>query len=126
MIRRPPRSTRTDPLFPYTTLLRSPGNAVAQFTKERFEFVGAAMHVSDDVEGAFEIAAVAFRSHFDPHGLDPDAADGRSGAGFSWTLDARANRSANRDRRVMSEKMRATSSMTSLDIPPAPEYSRYH
>src|SRR3546814_11277710 len=27
MIRRPPRSTRTDTLFPYTTLFRSPGNA---------------------------------------------------------------------------------------------------
>src|SRR3546814_2216487 len=26
MIRRPPRSTRTDTLFPYTTLFRSPGN----------------------------------------------------------------------------------------------------
>src|SRR3546814_11707136 len=25
MIRRPPRSTRTDPLFPYTTLFRSEG-----------------------------------------------------------------------------------------------------
>src|SRR3546814_8649887 len=25
MIRRPPRSTRTDTLFPYTTLVRSPG-----------------------------------------------------------------------------------------------------
>src|SRR3546814_13038342 len=25
MIRRPPRSTLTDPLFPYTTLFRSPG-----------------------------------------------------------------------------------------------------
>src|SRR3546814_15936931 len=29
MIRRPPRSTRTDTLFPYTTLFRSPGR-VAQ------------------------------------------------------------------------------------------------
>src|SRR3546814_19246675 len=31
MIRRPPRSTRTDTLFPYTTLFRSglPGNATA-------------------------------------------------------------------------------------------------
>src|SRR3546814_10719620 len=29
MIRRPPRSTRTDTLFPYTTLFRSPGNGVA-------------------------------------------------------------------------------------------------
>src|SRR3546814_12166976 len=27
MIRRPPRSTRTDTLFPYTTLFRSPPNA---------------------------------------------------------------------------------------------------
>src|SRR3546814_2014824 len=27
MIRRPPRSTRTDTLFPYTTLFRSPGHA---------------------------------------------------------------------------------------------------
>src|SRR3546814_12447759 len=27
MIRRPPRSTRTDTLFPYTTLFRSPANA---------------------------------------------------------------------------------------------------
>src|SRR3546814_5582853 len=27
MIRRPPRSTRTDTLFPYTTLFRSPGCA---------------------------------------------------------------------------------------------------
>src|SRR3546814_18564578 len=29
MIRRPPRSTRTDTLFPYTTLFRSPGPAPA-------------------------------------------------------------------------------------------------
>src|SRR3546814_7053319 len=29
MIRRPPRSTRTDTLFPYTTLFRSPARRVA-------------------------------------------------------------------------------------------------
>src|SRR3546814_16951844 len=28
MIRRPPRSTRTDPLFPYTTLFRSPASGL--------------------------------------------------------------------------------------------------
>src|SRR3546814_14614254 len=28
MIRRPPRSTRTDTLFPYTTLFRSPGKII--------------------------------------------------------------------------------------------------
>src|SRR3546814_2628102 len=30
MIRRPPRSTRTDTLFPYTTLFRSDGGVIAQ------------------------------------------------------------------------------------------------
>src|SRR3546814_2910473 len=30
MIRRPPRSTRTDTLFPYTTLFRSAGKGIAQ------------------------------------------------------------------------------------------------
>src|SRR3546814_2764991 len=30
MIRRPPRSTRTDTLFPYTTLFRSPSGPVRQ------------------------------------------------------------------------------------------------
>src|SRR3546814_8379540 len=32
MIRRPPRSTRTDTLFPYTTLFRSPAYVVASLT----------------------------------------------------------------------------------------------
>src|SRR3546814_15079391 len=32
MIRRPPRSTRTDTLFPYTTLFRSDGADVGYFT----------------------------------------------------------------------------------------------
>src|SRR3546814_12540747 len=31
MIRRPPRSTRTDTLYPYTTLFRSAGIPVAEF-----------------------------------------------------------------------------------------------
>src|SRR3546814_15562328 len=33
MIRRPPRSTRTDTLFPYTTLFRSLGAHVRQFVR---------------------------------------------------------------------------------------------
>src|SRR3546814_14060538 len=36
MIRRPPRSTRTDTLFPYTTLFRSPGTVVID-TRNDFE-----------------------------------------------------------------------------------------
>src|SRR3546814_947643 len=35
MIRRPPRSTLTDPLFPYTTLFRSPGNCTLSFPTQR-------------------------------------------------------------------------------------------
>src|SRR3546814_8157501 len=42
MIRRPPRSTRTDTLFPYTTLFRSPPiadvAALADFIDERAAF----------------------------------------------------------------------------------------
>src|SRR3546814_2192020 len=34
MIRRPPRSTRTDTLFPYTTLFRSEGGYARQLTDE--------------------------------------------------------------------------------------------
>src|SRR3546814_20691062 len=40
MIRRPPRSTRTDTLFPYTTLFRSPFE---------FQHEGAARHQGHDV-----------------------------------------------------------------------------
>src|SRR3546814_6905645 len=49
MIRRPPRSTRTDTLFPYTTLFRSPADAylglrlrVSQ--RERAEISGGNQH----------------------------------------------------------------------------------
>src|SRR3546814_16565338 len=49
MIRRPPRSTRTDTLFPYTTLFRSPDHELGEaehfavaVTERRFQRVGAA------------------------------------------------------------------------------------
>src|SRR3546814_5317776 len=35
MIRRPPRSTRTDTLFPYTTLFRSPRSGMALIPEDR-------------------------------------------------------------------------------------------
>src|SRR3546814_12645601 len=38
MIRRPPRSTRTDTLFPYTTLFRSEGNATKGFGDIDWEY----------------------------------------------------------------------------------------
>src|SRR3546814_14928014 len=42
MIRRPPRSTRTDTLFPYTTLFRSP--AKDQFLDRSVDDVNALIH----------------------------------------------------------------------------------
>src|SRR3546814_281338 len=39
MIRRPPRSTRTDTLFPYTTLFRSAAAATFVLLKQRIETI---------------------------------------------------------------------------------------
>src|SRR3546814_10352087 len=41
MIRRPPRSTRTDTLFPYTTLFRSPSCGHTNFTGHPFRTIEA-------------------------------------------------------------------------------------
>src|SRR3546814_2461289 len=50
MIRRPPRSTRTDTPFPYTTLFRSRGDDEAQNTAE--EEVGAGnVHSGNRADG---------------------------------------------------------------------------
>src|SRR3546814_14167966 len=49
MIRRPPRSTRTDTLFPYTTLFRSPGN-------DRFLVPGNAYSINEKAWGGYGLA----------------------------------------------------------------------
>src|SRR3546814_3332153 len=51
MIRRPPRSTRTDTLFPYTTLFRSP--------RRLLPVDRAAVHAGAEFDQRVEIAAVA-------------------------------------------------------------------
>src|SRR3546814_15673922 len=48
MIRRPPRSTRTDTLFPYTTLFRSPDEIVNPVVA-RVEIIDADVHHLQDV-----------------------------------------------------------------------------
>src|SRR3546814_3734233 len=50
MIRRPPRSTRTDTLFPYTTLFRS--DRPERRAEAADQAVGEAVHAEHDVEGA--------------------------------------------------------------------------
>src|SRR3546814_1929271 len=44
MIRRPPRSTRTDTLFPYTTLFRSKARKAASGVRRRGAGVGVRAH----------------------------------------------------------------------------------
>src|SRR3546814_6106206 len=62
MIRRPPRSTRTDTLFPYTTLFRSQGQALR-----------AAELAGDDPPAVRRFAGPGDR-HRDPGARDPDPA----------------------------------------------------
>src|SRR3546814_20957600 len=56
MIRRPPRSTLTDTLFPYTTLFRSPRGSENASQCERVgtsvESLGFVAEVAHDVDGA--------------------------------------------------------------------------
>src|SRR3546814_12644767 len=69
MIRRPPRSTRTDTLFPYTTLFRSVDRAMVAAGAAHLSMIGepeAAVGVEDDVIRTFEalaLEAVVKRGH---------------------------------------------------------------
>src|SRR3546814_11992628 len=57
-IRRPPGSTRTDTLFPYTTLVRSPKSNAAHFRDSCFSDAELAIH-------AYENAPANYRQAFD-------------------------------------------------------------
>src|SRR3546814_9458247 len=56
MIRRPPRSTRTDTLFPYTTLFRSPPTAIARFDAVDGDPPAANAKLAGDAIGHFIMA----------------------------------------------------------------------
>src|SRR3546814_18070649 len=76
MIRRPPRSTRTDTLFPYTTLFRSPDPPGCGAAAKRFPVVllhagrhpRPARHLRPGLAGHADGAGVAPRSD---HGEPP-------------------------------------------------------
>src|SRR3546814_11322478 len=55
MIRRPPRSTRTDTLFPYTTLFRSPADAAAAAWCARHDLLGAGLAERTALRAAFDL-----------------------------------------------------------------------
>src|SRR3546814_19162629 len=58
MIRRPPRSTRTDTLFPYTTLFRSRG--VANVERIRADLSAAQLYTIPDFEEPWIDAPISF------------------------------------------------------------------
>src|SRR3546814_18972468 len=79
MIRRPPRSTRTDTLFPYTTLFRSdavPGAVLDQFAQVPYLAVddadGGARHPVPGLVGAVDRLV---RPHLDAPGIGADGGD---------------------------------------------------
>src|SRR3546814_12318545 len=66
MLRRPPRSTRTDTLFPYTTLFRSHVPAFLDWSSGRILHFEASR--SDRLERGHEVIDPAFAEHV---GLGP-------------------------------------------------------
>src|SRR3546814_15052683 len=62
MLRRPPRSTRPDPLFPYTTLFRSIGEPGPLFASGRAigtDFPNGLLLVTDEDEAGFKAVSIA-------------------------------------------------------------------
>src|SRR3546814_14410401 len=63
MIRRPPRSTRPDTLFPYTTLFRS--NHASAVLINAFEHIAQATHRNDTYIAARQLLAQAVQDDLD-------------------------------------------------------------
>src|SRR3546814_17041359 len=90
MIRRPPRSTRTDTLFPYTTLFRSP-RCLATDARSVSVFRAAA-HVPDALLASAERAGTGADATPGHCPLRADCDDAGRGAGPSCATAARAHR----------------------------------
>src|SRR3546814_10941717 len=93
MIRRPPRSTRTDTLFPYTTLFRSMDQSSRIAELDRFKAGTINILVASDVAArGLDVKGVSHVFNFDAH-WHPDhyvhriGRTGRAGAqGPAFTL----------------------------------------
>src|SRR3546814_11941683 len=64
MIRQPPRSTRTDTLFPYTTLFRSNGTVVKPVRIEQRDWVVGPQHSNGIMYGHDDTSAIMALSVF--------------------------------------------------------------
>src|SRR3546814_7177829 len=97
MIRRPPRSTRTDTLFPYTTLFRS--RPIQHPERHRQGHYGGGTEPRPQ--------GIQGRKGADPSAADPhehqyqwhDATDGRANGGDARANDGRNRRFSGRDRK---------------------------
>src|SRR3546814_4232212 len=73
MIRRPPRSTRTDTLFPYTTLFRSPQQRLLSHNAQTTDFLGLLLAVGNDPVAADDLgrmlAVIAYAHGIGEHEL---------------------------------------------------------
>src|SRR3546814_12408425 len=73
MIRRPPRSTRTDTLFPYTTLFRSPQQRLLSHNAQTTDFLGLLLAVGNDPVAADDLrrmlAVIAYAHGIGEHAL---------------------------------------------------------
>src|SRR3546814_6495112 len=90
MIRRPPRSTRTDTLFPYTTLFRSPGEGVRRASEGRSVAGRADRALEDSHEHVVPKRVVAARDP-GPQAMsgdaDPPAGGNLEAALAAWRRD---------------------------------------
>src|SRR3546814_17848774 len=77
MIRRPPRSTRTDTLFPYTTLFRSIGSQSESASTDELRF--GAGRGRDRRKAAFALAAIVATGE---HVVQQDTRDTVAGEPF--------------------------------------------
>src|SRR3546814_2086737 len=93
MIRRPPRSTRTDTLFPYTTLFRSVEqvaeneylvNALAPITDVN-EFLPEELPEDDDYDTVAGLMNVIFEKI-------PEVGETKDGYGYNFTILTKVNR----------------------------------
>src|SRR3546814_11284032 len=97
MIRRPPRSTRTDTLFPYTTLFRSLLELPANPLSTNLD-LGSALVVEMLMEGG-AMGNLAQAMH------EGEMKDIRTlvGAGMAWSLNGVAGMTRSEERRVGKE-----------------------